>query len=786
MIFEAFRRRQDEAAAVESTESLASLLSFAEPADQMSRVVRKAQLDALVRLVPATITTQFATAALIGWTIADEVPWPQLVAWISTSLFICVARTIRALRLRRDPEYALRKPAKSSSITIIVSLLAATWMIPLWWFSTIGSDDKLMLGVTYVALMCAGGATLGTVPPAAIAYVSLLTVCSVMAGIGLGSGTYVGLSILFGAIVGWTALRGARRFNANIRSHLELQEQSELISLLREFEASGSDWLWELDDKLNVTYMSKAMAEAIGRPYEGLVGRPATEVLDPDGEVARLSAAMRSMFSHVAERTPFKDLAIPAVRGRRWWSLSGKPLIDSKGRFLGWRGVGSDITDLRLSGSDAVRAARRDPMTGIANRLLVREQLEEALLRRHAGESGCALLLVDLDRFKLVNDTLGHAVGDQLLCEVARRLERVGGEKSCVGRLGGDEFAIIWSGPPDHASLAGLAHRVIAEISRTFVIGAASLHVGCTIGIAVGGDGDPTSEESLMRSADLALYSAKEDGRGGFAFYAPHMLERAEGDRLLENDVRDALNSDTLSLAYQPIVDATTGEVLAREALLRWNHPQRGAIAPDLFIPVIEDAGLIHQIGDWVLREACAEAARWPGEVRVAVNISAAQLNGAGLAKTVVGALAATGLAPARLELEVTESIFIGDDPSTLASLEALRSLGVGLVLDDFGKGYSSFGYLTRARFSKIKVDQSFVRAAAAGAVEGRAILDAILALARGLGMATTAEGVETEAEAQAMRRLGCDQLQGFHFGRPEAAGLFNAVERRAVRRRRA
>ena len=245
------------------------------------------------------------------------------------------------------------------------------------------------------------------------------------------------------------------------------------------------------------------------------------------------------------------------------------------------------------------------------------------------------------------------------------------------------------------------------------------------------------------------------------------MFDEAEDNRLLEQDVRQALSGDGLGLAYQPIIDAKSGEVVGREALLRWRHPKRGDIPPDQFIPIIEDAGLIHQIGDWVIREACAEAAKWDSDMRVAVNISAAQLTGAGLARTVLGALAATRLEPSRLELEVTESVFLGDDAATLASLERLRGLGVRLVLDDFGKGYSSFGYLSRAQFSKIKIDQSFVRGAAEGAKDCVAIVHAILALARGLGVETTAEGVETEAQAEVMRQLGCDQLQGFHFGRP-------------------
>jgi EAL domain-containing protein (putative c-di-GMP-specific phosphodiesterase class I) len=283
------------------------------------------------------------------------------------------------------------------------------------------------------------------------------------------------------------------------------------------------------------------------------------------------------------------------------------------------------------------------------------------------------------------------------------------------------------------------------------------------------------------------LYRAKEEGRGGHAFFDHSMFVAAEDHRAIENDVRHALDSGALRLVYQPIVDAVTSKVVGREALLRWNHPRRGDIPPDRFIPIIEDSGLIHRIGDWVIRGACAEAASWNEPLRIAVNVSAAQLSGCGLAQTVIGALAATGLDPDRLELEVTETVFLGEDVATLNSLERLRSLGVRLVLDDFGQGYSSFGYLARAHFSKIKIDQIFVRGAAQGVRESVAIVHAILALARGLGVETTAEGIETVEQADVMRALGCTQLQGFLFGRPVAAQpAAKLPARTALERRRA
>ena len=769
-IFQAFRPREGEPGTVRATDSLRGLLSFKDPTDAVSRAIRGAQLDALVRMVPITVASQLLAAGLVAWSLRGTIADVWLASWFAVALVLCSMRGFRAVRLRLNADYARRKPPNLKAITAIIALLGSMWLVPpVFWFEYADTEHQMMLGVLVVALMSAAGVSLATVPQACLIYLGILTLGGLVMTSQFENSVHMGLILIFAIAVGAAAVASARRFVGHVRTQIELQEQSALIGLLREFEASGSDWLWQLDRRLKLTYMSRAMAEAIGKPLSKLIGTHASRILDPDGTAVQLSAGMRRLMLHAAERTAFRDIAIPVDHGRRWWSISAKPLIDAEGEFQGWRGVGSDITDTRLSGSDAVRAARLDPLTGVANRLLLREQLEEALLRQLGGDCACALLLVDLDRFKLVNDTLGHSVGDQLLCEVARRLEDCAGTEGIVGRLGGDEFAIVWRGAADEETLGVLAARVIAELSRTITIGAADLHIGATIGISRA-PRDGNREETLMRCADLALYSGKEAGRGGHAFFEQQMYVDAEDYRSLENDVRNALGSDGLALHYQPIIDARTGRLVGREALLRWSHPVRGPIPPDQFVPIIEDAGLIHQIGDWVIREACAEAVRWEGNLRVAVNISAAQLCGSGIAETVLGALAATGLAPSRLELEVTESIFIGDDVSTLAALERLRAIGVRLVLDDFGKGYSSFGYLSRAQFSKIKIDRSFVAGAAEGERDCSAIVRAILALARGLSVETTAEGVENEREAAVMRALGCDQLQGFLFGRPVPA----------------
>jgi diguanylate cyclase (GGDEF)-like protein len=407
--------------------------------------------------------------------------------------------------------------------------------------------------------------------------------------------------------------------------------------------------------------------------------------------------------------------------------------------------------------------SRHDALTGLPNRAYFRELLTAALANENGA--GCALLLIDLDRFKMVNDTLGHAAGDELLVMVARRLEAAVGPAGHVGRLGGDEFAIMV--PDLRGSLDDLARKIIASVSEPYAIGDGVATVGASVSIAVGPT-DGADINTLTQNADLALYQAKEAGRGRHARYERHMREEAQVRRQLEADLRDALANDQLALAYQPIVDARTGKTVAYEALLRWDHPVHGAIPPSVFVPIAEETRLINQVGAWVLRTACAEAVTWPEDVKVAVNVSSLQVEAESLTSTVMQALASTGLTAERLELEMTETVFLRQGASSEATLGRLRNLGVQLALDDFGTGYSSLGYLPRASFSKVKIDRSFVQSASEGCEVSMAVIRSIVALARGLGMEITAEGVETKRETALMKKLGCTQFQGYLTGEPK------------------
>jgi diguanylate cyclase (GGDEF)-like protein/PAS domain S-box-containing protein len=423
-----------------------------------------------------------------------------------------------------------------------------------------------------------------------------------------------------------------------------------------------------------------------------------------------------------------------------------------------------DITEQRRSEAKIVHMALHDALTGLPNRVLFNERLEHALQRARRGEVVAAHLL-DLDHFKNVNDTLGHPAGDKLLKDVSGRLRTLVRETDIVARMGGDEFAILQAAIEQPADAAVLAQRVIDVVSQPYEVDGQQVVIGASIGIAVGPT-DGTTPDQLMRNADLALYRAKGDGRGALCFFEPGMDAQIQERRAMEHDMRQALVAGQFELFYQPIVNLHTNKVSGVEALLRWRHPERGLISPGQFIPLAEEIGFIVALGDWVIRQACATAARWPEDVKIAVNLSPVQFRSAGLVQTVVNALAASGLQPRRLELEITETTLLQDSEATFSTLFQLRELGVGIAMDDFGTGYSSLSYLQGFPFDRIKIDRSFVKDIGEG-VGSLNIVRAMAALAKGLGMETTAEGVETQVQRDMVASEGCTEMQGFLFSRP-------------------
>jgi diguanylate cyclase (GGDEF)-like protein len=447
------------------------------------------------------------------------------------------------------------------------------------------------------------------------------------------------------------------------------------------------------------------------------------------------------------------------LRDGRYIAVAVQPMADG-----GTVTTHQDMTEQRRSEAKIAHMALHDALTGLPNRVLLNERLEHALARVKRGEM-VATHLLDLDHFKNVNDTLGHPAGDKLLQMVTDRLRALVRETDTIARMGGDEFAILQVAIAQPSDATSLAQRIIEVVSEPYDIDGQQVIIGTSVGIAVGPT-DGLNPDQLMRNADLALYRAKGGGRGMYRFFEPEMDAQMQARRDLEYDLRKALVAGEFELHYQPVVNLESNAITGFEALLRWRHPERGMLSPGAFIPLAEEIGLIIPLGEWVLRNACATAASWPDDLKVAVNLSPAQFRSPGLVQIVVGALAASGLPAGRLELEITETVLLEDKEATLATLYQLRGLGVGIAMDDFGTGYSSLSYLQSFPFDRIKIDQSFVKDIndTAGSLN---IVRAVAALANGLGMTSTAEGVETKEQLDTVKSEGCTDMQGFLFSPP-------------------
>ncbi|HVI97598.1 MAG TPA: EAL domain-containing protein [Sphingomonas sp.] len=612
------------------------------------------------------------------------------------------------------------------------------------------------IGLSASALFAVRAAILGFA-------IGLAAVISWLSGPGLA--TLLALGLL--ACLGLVTQRLAALDHALADERAAHENEGRLASrLVEEFESHGSGWFWRTDRQGRLTYLSDKVARELVVDGVGPIGRMLNAVFRMDGSAPDTE---RTLGFHLSSRTAFADYSVAAngnAEADRWWSISGRPVTDDRGRFVGFIGSGSDLTEKRRSDAEITRLAMFDGLTGLANRQRMKLALDQALAQSRRSYHPTALFLLDLDRFKAVNDTLGHQTGDALLKQVAQRLQRAVGDKGLVGRLGGDEFQIVLPGEINRDRLSELARAVIGSLSQPYFIQGSSITIGCSTGIAIAPEHGEDSE-SLIRNADLALYAAKADGRGIHRFYRDELLAGAQNRKALEDDLRHALAQNQFHVAYQPVVSTKEERIVGYEALVRWEHPTRGAISPAEFIPVAEECGLIEAIGEWVLRTATMEAARWPEGVRVAVNVSPIQFANPALPAIVTNALAKSGVAPARLELEITEGVFLDETASSEQMFKSLKAIGVRLALDDFGTGYSSLGYLKKAPFDKIKIDQSFVRGAAIAGNRNAAIIKAIVTLAETLGMETTAEGVELKDEIALIRELGCSHIQGYIYGKP-------------------
>jgi len=660
--------------------------------------------------------------------------------------------------------------APHNVVRIMCGYLAGTGI--LWAIGSAAAGSDQFGGASFVTVALASGFFLRSIvsvpsPPLAVAN-TLVGIVATALFSNNGEVTFA-IDVLAVLMVVYSILITQKTLFAG-RTRLALEWQAKkALNFVDEFENSGRGWFWETDSLGTLSYVSRQLADDFQCEPEALLGRQFTDLLSVD-HAPESTEEGKTLGFHLSARFPFSDVVVrPASEQDVHWSLSGNPLFDERGRFLGFRGIGTDLTEQRRSEREISRLARFDSLTSLPNRAMMRQTLDEALRNAAHRKKGCALFMIDLDRFKNVNDTLGHPIGDALLRQVAERLTSVMGNHGQVGRLGGDEFQAVLPGGADIGLLESLARTLIEQVSRPYMIEGYKVTIGASVGISIGDPGR-ASADALVRDADLALYAAKGAGRGKHRLYEPSMHSEAAERQVLENDLRQAIERGELSVHYQPIVRTAGEEISGFESLVRWQHPTRGAISPSKFVPLAEEAGLIGKIGEWVLRTALEEAANWPDHVRVAVNLSPIQFNDPNVADMVASHLKETGVRAERLELEITEGVFLAEGDSTDDTFAKLKGLGVRLALDDFGTGYSSLGYLKKAPFDKIKIDQSFVRGAASTTNRNAAIIRAIVTLAETLDMDTCAEGVETHDDLQLIRELGVSMVQGYIFGKPTPA----------------
>ncbi|WP_332687998.1 putative bifunctional diguanylate cyclase/phosphodiesterase [Devosia sp.] len=727
------------------------------------------QLDSVGRMMPVLVAASLVVVvAVLALTWRSVMFWPLLVVGGVIGLI-----GMHSVSLAVDWRHGqVTVPPGSASRSVIYSAVLGTlWgvvvnMLPI-------EQDGTMRGVAAMGvsgLLCIAMMALVNYPQALAAFAIPLVIGGLAAVLGLSSsldmwmhGTLlIGLTLIMAVI----ARHHAAAFVAHRGAEALVKEKGEIIGLLlREFEQGASDWIWGFDAGGAINSMSAGFTTATGVPEAALMGADFVDFLrciTPPND-----PLMTHLERDITGRQTFQDVELRVTADGRecWWSLTGKPAVDESGNYTGYVGTGSDVTERKAAERRIALLAHHDSMTGLLNRTKFTEQLNSCVARLERYGTAFSILFLDLDQFKAVNDSRGHMAGDRLLVQVAKRMQAMVRETDFVARLGGDEFAIILPNDGNVESASGLATRLIEQIGHPYLLDGEPVSIGVSIGIAIA-PLNGTRSDQILRNADLALYRAKADGRSVFRFFESQMDSEARQRRLLEVELRDALLNNELLLYYQPVVAASDESPIGFEALIRWNHPSRGLVPPAEFIPIAEQSGLIVDIGDWTIQQACMAAATWPEHLTVAVNVSANHFRRADIALIVQKALAISGLAPQRLEIEITEGLLLEKPDEVIEKLGEIRALGVAIAMDDFGTGYSSLSHLTKFPFDKIKIDRAFVGASCDDAVS-RDTLKAIALMGRTLGLTIAAEGVETKEQADFLSAIACQQLQGFYFSRP-------------------
>ncbi len=744
--------------------------------EQLAASFRAKQLHAMLRLTPLAMLVNLFNASFVMYRLAAQSPW--LWAWLLALLLIACQGVAAWYRARRRSARQTASPHAMQRAVRHALILGTLWgLLPALLLSNVAVQDQQMLITISCGMICAGGFALVTVPTAAIAYVLAMTLGSVAGLLRTslpGAEILLYLLMIYSLVVLASVQTMARSYGLRLVAEADAAHKEQIVGLLlRDFEENSSDFLWELTTSGRLTHASERLKRALQFDPQHdvelglttLIGRThrASTTAPPDASIylGQLQKALTST-------SPFRDLLVPVVIGGtlRWWALTAKPLRqggdgDGAQGAPGWRGVGADVTDRKRAEDEMHRLAHFDALTGLANRRHFQHRLQQLC----ANDGSAALLCIDMDNFKRVNDAYGHANGDLLLKTVAQRMTSTIRSRDLVARLGGDEFAILLDGVDEVEEASGFAARLMQAIELPCDLAGISFTPHTSMGIAYL-PRDGREPDTILHHADLALFEAKARGGRQAQFFSIAMDEKAQRRIDLEDGLRQALSQNAMHLVYQPQIALQTNQVTGVEALLRWSSPCFGEVSPAEFIPVAEEAGLISDIGLWVLETACAAACHLPPGLLVAVNLSACQFDDDLLVDKILEVLARSTLPAQRLELEITESVFLRDTDDVLTALHRLRAAGVRIALDDFGTGYSSLAYLRSFPFHKLKIDRTFVMTVHENP-ESEAIVRSVIHLAGALRMETTAEGIETAEQAALLTQLGCTNGQGYHFARP-------------------
>lgn len=750
---------------IDTRRSIASLIAPVIVPDDQAGHIRASQLHSISKLGVLAIVTNLLCAMVLMVMFWGQGSSGFVGLWGSVMCLACAFHFMQFLAALEHPEQEERSGQSVDRYTRGAFLFGVLWgvcpiiMLP-------GADAKAQVAVASVALgMVFGGAfIMARLPRAALAFVMpiLFGLAASLTFMFDERTFYLGVLLALYATLIVIGIRW--NYNQFVSQHLsesENAQQSALIRLLlRDFEESTSDWLWQTDAEGVLVDLPLSVGGAKSG-YELMA--PGRSLLD----LFETGDPLNVLRTSLERRQSFRDLVLKVTHEgeERWWSITGKP-IHASDVFAGFRGVASDVTQSKRIEDRIAYLAHYDGLTGLPNRAAFQETLERACQQPVHPDHDRAVLWMDLDNFKWVNDTLGHPAGDELLRQFAGRLSAVCEAGDVVARLGGDEFALI----VERAKPRGLRDfldTLVTALSRPYDIWGSTANCSASVGMRrfTSRALDPST---MLSHADLALYQAKKNGKGAWAEFSRELEERALARRVIEVELHDALKNDEFGVAFQPIISARTREVVNCEALMRWQHPNRGWVAPSQFIEHAEDCGLISRMGDWVIREALSQAARLPSHVGVSVNISPLQLHSANLLNTIVNALATNKVDPSRLDLEITESVLLSDTDFVRDRLQRFKEIGLKITLDDFGTGFSSLTYLRSFPFDKIKIDKSFVSDLETNE-DSRAITLATISLAKSLSLRCTAEGVETEAQSSFLVAHGCDELQGFLISRAKS-----------------